>query len=111
MHVVKGKVSDAGKPLEVKPMVGKLQVFLMQQEVAGPVDKHQAVIKPDGSFEVKGAGAGIPAGKYKVCVIWQDDFPTGPDKLDGKFNEQNSPIVRKVPDDGDIVIDVSKPGG
>lgn len=106
--IVKGKVHDQGNPIPVKPMVGKLQVFLVQQDVTGPVDKHQAIIKDDGSFEIKSEGRGVIAGRYKVCVIWQDDFPTGPDKLKGKLNEQSSPLVVKVPEDGPLDIDVSK---
>ena len=56
-------------------------------------------------------GNGIEAGKYKVCIVWQDEFPQGKDKLDGKFDEKSSKIFRKVPEDGDITIDVSRPEG
>jgi hypothetical protein len=75
------------------------------------VDPRYAVNQDDDSFEIKGDGSGIEAGKYKGCVVWQDEFPAGKDKLDGKFDEKNSKIFRKVPQDGDITIDVSRPEG
>jgi hypothetical protein len=97
--------------LHVKAKVGKLRLWLLQQDVPPPVDPKYAVIQDDGSFEIKGDGSGIEAGKYTVCVVWQDAFPSGKDKLDGKFDEKNSKILRKVPEDGDITIDVSRPQG
>jgi hypothetical protein len=44
-------------------------------------------------------------------VIWQDDFPLGPDKLDNRFDQDNSKIYRQVPDDNEVEIDVSRPEG
>ncbi len=111
-HVVKGQVTFKGQPMAVKPMVGKLRLWLVQQDVPPPVDPKFAIVQDDGNFVVNGGdGSGIPAGKYKVCVVWQDDFPKGPDKLEGKFDEKSSKIYRKVPDDGDITLDVSRPEG
>lgn len=108
--IVKGRLTNKGEPMPVKPMVGKLRLWLLPQDTT-PADPKEAVIEPDGNFEVKGLGTGIPAGKYKVCVTWQDDFPMGPDKLGKKFDAEHSKIYRTVPDDGDIVIDVARPQG
>src|SRR5947209_12227694 len=112
-YIVKGRVTFKGEPMEVRPMVGRLRVLFIQQDVPPPVDPKHAAVKPDGSFEVRGGGdrTGIPAGKYKICVIWQDDYPLGPDKLNDQFDQANSRIYRQVPDDGDILIDVIRPEG
>jgi hypothetical protein len=111
-HVVKGRITYQGEPIEVKPMVGKLRLWFVQQDVPPPVDPKFAKVRADGSFEVLGSdGTGIAAGKYKVCVLWQDDFPMGPDRLDKVFDQENSRIYRNVPEDGEINIDVGRPGG
>jgi hypothetical protein len=109
-YVVKGRLTFHGEPMPVKPMVGRLRLFFAQQDVPPPVDPKPAAVKPDGTFEVRGGGdgTGIVAGKYKICVTWQDDYPTGEDKLNQQFDQNNSKIYRKVPDDGDINIDVSR---
>ncbi len=113
-QVIKGKVSKGGEVMKVKEQVGRLRVFFLRQDDQGPADPREATVNfADGAFEVKGPdGRGIPAGKYKICVEWKDDFsPFGKDKLAGKFNEANSKILRDIPGSGDIVIDVSKPEG
>jgi hypothetical protein len=112
-YIVKGRITYKGEPIEVKPMVGRLRVLFLQEEVPPPVDPKHASVKRDGTFEVRGGAdnAGIVAGKYKICVIWQDDFPRGPDKLDNQFDKENSRIYRRVPEDGEIVIDVGRPEG
>lgn len=112
-QVIKGKVTKGGEVMKVKPMVGKLHVWLINQDPSqsrNPIDA--IVTEADGSFEVKGPDKrGIPAGKYKFCLEWKDDFPFGKDKLEGKFNEANSKIIRDLPGSGDLSLDVSKPGG
>ena len=112
-HVVKGRITYKGEPMEVAPMVGRLRVAFIAQDVPPPVDPKYASVKADGTFEVRGdsAGSGIVPGRYKICVTWQDDYPLGPDKLDEQFSKDNSRIHRKIPDDGEIVIDVSRPEG
>jgi len=112
-YVVKGRITFNGEPMEVKRMVGRLTVLFIQQDLPPPVDPKPAVVKPDGSFEVRGGGdrTGIEPGKYKICITWQDDFPTGPDKLQNKFNTDNSKIFRTVPDDGFLNIEVSQMEG
>lgn len=110
-HIVKGRITYEGKPMTVKAMVGKVLVKFIEQDVPPPVDPKFAKVDDDGNFEVRADGNGIVAGKYKICVEWYDEFGNTPDKLEGKVNEKNSTIYRKVPDDGVLEIDVSKPGG
>lgn len=111
-YVVKGRVTNGGEVIPVKPMVGRLRVWFVLQEPSKPYDVKEAAVNPaDGTFVVKGAdGRGIPPGKYQVCIEWKDDFPLGPDKLDGKFNEANSRILRDIPAAEDIILDVAKLG-
>jgi hypothetical protein len=94
---VTGKVTHEGKPLEVKAMVGKVNVVFepMDASVNGG-SKEYAVYKPDGSFEVPGKdGRGLPPGKYRICIMQYDSFP-GPDSLKDKFGEGKSPLIREV---------------
>ena len=57
-YVVKGRITYKGEPMEVRPMVGRLRVSFVQQDVPPPVDPKYAAVKPDGSFEVRGDSAG-----------------------------------------------------
>jgi hypothetical protein len=73
---------------------------------------HAAIVKPDGTFSVPGpSGRGIPAGKYRVEITWQDPFPMGADKLEGKFGKENSPVLVDIPSREDIDIDVASVTG
>ncbi len=109
--VVSGKIHNAGKPLEVKQMVGHLGLRFMDASGKDRVP-YDAVIAPDGTFKVNGnTGTGIVAGKYKISIRWSDDGPVGADKLKGKFSEQTTKIIRDVPSPTPIDIDVSKPEG
>ncbi len=110
-HIVKGKILYKGEPMKIQPMVGRLMVKFIEQDVPGPVDTKYAKVEEDGSFEVRGEGSGIVAGKYKICVEWYEAFGKTPDKLGGKFDEKSSNLFKKIPDDGFLQIDVSKPGG
>jgi hypothetical protein len=113
-HDVTGRVTNKGEPMKVREVngqkVGRLRVWLAKADAPPPVEEHDAVVEPDGSFSIKGP-LGVPAGKYKVCVTWQDDYPTGADKLGGKFNQQNTKVVREIPSKEPINIDVSRPEG
>lgn len=110
---VTGKVTYKGEPMPMKKMggqsIGGVQVWLAPDGGASS-EKKQAVVKEDGTFFFD-TGNKPTAGKYKVVVIWQDDYPLGPDKLGKKFDEKNSKILRTIPDDKEIVIDVSRPEG
>ena len=66
---------------------------------------HALLLGPPGG---RRAG-GLPPGKYRIAVRQWDPYPDT-DKLGGKFDAQNSPIVREITGEEDIVIDLSKPG-
>lgn len=111
-YTVTGRIHNGGKPLPVKPMVGRLNVLFypVKEEGGKVVDPQQAVVKDDGTFSVPGTqGNGIPPGKYKIAVTWQDDYPLGPDKLKGAYKLEKTQIVRDVDGEKEIVIDVSNP--
>ena len=117
-HVIKGKITNGGNPMLVKidPATkagGNLRISLFNEDVSKRTDVYTAVIDYDtGAFTLNGGdGRGIPAGKYKICVEWYDQYP-GPDKLNERFSEENSKIIREIPPpDGALNIDVSKSEG
>ena len=117
LYEVKGKVQRGGQPMVVQEMRsgagGRVMVLLHGVD---PGEKYQgpygAIVKSDGTFSVPGpTGKGIPPGKYRVEITWQDPFPMGNDKLGGKFGRDNSPVEVDVPTEGDIDIDVATAGG
>src|ERR1017187_5818760 len=99
--VIKGVISDGGKVIPVKVNESKsgqwLRVWL--KDATGKGDIYEANIKfEDGTFSIAGGdGRGVPAGKYKVFVEWNEKFPMGKDLLKGNFGEANSKIVRDMP--------------
>ena len=113
---VKGKVHKNGQPLPVQVLRsgagGRVMVRLHALDQGeSPPGPHGAIVKPDGTFSVPGAaGNGIPPGKYRVEITWQDPFPMGEDKLEGKFGKQNSPVIVDIPSLEDIDINVDSFG-
>jgi len=114
---VKGKVHKNGLPLAVKELEsqagGRVMVlFHSLDKREKPLDPQATIVKSDGTFTVAGpAGKGIPPGKYRVEVKWQDPFPMGKDKLEGKFGKDNSPVVVDVPSPVEIDINVASIAG
>lgn len=110
--VPKGKVTKAGQPLTVKPMVGLVEVIFLREAPEGtPVDPQIAKLNPDGTFVVHGTGGqGLEPGKYKIVVRQWDEYPNL-DLLQGAFDEKRTKIVRDVNGTDEILIDVSKPAG
>jgi hypothetical protein len=114
---VKGKVHNDGRPLPVQELPsgagGRVMVrFYGLDQGEKPPGPHGAIVKPDGTFSVPGAsGRGIPPGKYRVEITWQDPFPMGKDKLEGKFGKENSPVVVDIPSREDIDINVASVTG
>lgn len=95
---VTGTVTNKGKPLTVKPMVGRVQVTFIPVVAAGapPADPQEAVVKPDGSFTVPGTdGKGLAPGKYKIAVRQWDVFPQV-DTLGGEYDAENTPFEREI---------------
>jgi hypothetical protein len=118
-HVVSGTVLKGGKPLTVRPLLGRVRVVFDPQdaEVKGKMGLVDAVVKPDGAFTVPGPdNRGLPAGKYKVYVYQYDPFPPPPggeqqaDILKGAFAEGKSPLAVEVaPGSTELNIDLDKP--
>ena len=112
---VKGRVHKNGQPLPVKEMESQaggrvMVVFHCLDKGEKPLHPQGAIVKSDGTFTVAGPGGnGIRPGKYRVEVTWQDPFPMGKDKLDGKFGKANSPVVVDIPSLEEIDINVASP--
>ncbi len=110
---VKGMVHRNGQPLHVQVLRsgagGRVMVLFHDLDPgASSLGPYGAIVKPDGSFSVPGpSGKGIPPGKYRVEITWQDPFPMGADKLEGKFGQQNSPVEVTIPSDDGIDINVA----
>ncbi|MCS7044859.1 MAG: hypothetical protein NZO58_00735 [Gemmataceae bacterium] len=116
--VVKGRLTEGGKPLQVKTTetgAGELLMLWLQHVEPGKsAEKYYAQrINEDGSFELKGGdNRGVPQGRYKVCIVWWEKGPGTKDLLKGKFDEKNSKIVRDIPPPGgELAIDLSNPEG
>lgn len=92
--VVKGQVQLQGKSITI-PTKDMLQLFLYPADKAEKtVEAYMAAVSPDGSFTVKDReGGGIPPGKYKVVATWKSPYPTGPDKLNGRYTLDKSTLI------------------
>jgi len=109
--LVKGKLTNAGKPLPDSPNFpgkkeGRVQVRFIR-ESGGPAGQPSvsasASAEPDGTFELR-----IPKGKYRIGVQ-QTYAPPASQGLLGKFSERNSPIVQEVTAEGqEFDLDLSK---
>ena len=102
---VRGRVTDGGTPLKSTPVLGRVRVqFILQTGVPKQlVDPKDALVDQDtGTFEVQ-----VLAGKYRIAVYHLDPIPK--DKLRGRFDAKNSPVIEDIgPDTKEIVIDVRK---
>jgi hypothetical protein len=110
---VKGKVHQNGQPLPVQELPsgagGRVMVrFYFLEENQKSQTFYAAIVKSNGTFSVPGnSGKGIPPGKYRVAITWQDTFPMGVDNLKGKFGKDNSPLVVDIPHPDEIDINVA----
>jgi hypothetical protein len=113
LYKVNGKVHKNGQPLPVKELAsgagGRVMVrFHSLDQGKTDIGPQASIVKADGTFAVLGAtGKGIPPGKYRVEITWQDPFPMGKDQLEGKFGKANSPVIVDVPSAEDIDINVA----
>ena len=111
---VRGSVTDAGRPLEVAGRdvgLGSVRIeFHRLDEAGSPVGAPEGTeVGPDGRFDVPGPdGRGIAPGMYRVSIRQWDPYPLV-DRLDGRFDEHNSPIVREVGRGREIAIDLARP--
>jgi len=124
--IVKGRVVEGGKPLELKGDQFKagaigVEVTFYPIDTAGKVDQtkqsYGTRIREDGTFQLDGElGKGIPVGKYKVALRFSDPMYRTPkgqgDRWEGKFALDKTPFSFDVQDASkEIVIDVSTGGG
>jgi hypothetical protein len=113
---VKGRVTNAGAPLQVSGReigLGRVEIAFHRVQPDGTVSTEfeSAAADEQGNFTVRGRdGKGIKPGKYRVAVRQWDPDPT--DKLEGKFAPDKSPIEREVGETATTIeIDVAKPTG
>lgn len=112
--IVKGKVVRNGKPIPGKLKITFYPIKNGEEDRTKP---QEAAVNPDGTFEVTGkGGGGIPVGPYRICMWNFAERTKGSsdlgDQFKGAFAPGKSPIIRDiVPDQPELVIDVSKPKG
>jgi len=116
--IVKGKVLKGGAPIPgVRPEIGVgiIQISLVPVVQSPTAESGIALLKADGSFEIMGAGKGIPAGKYKVAIMQRDQVPGQASAVPDAFSEANTKLEVEVPaakvgNSHDLgVIDIDKP--
>jgi hypothetical protein len=111
---LQGKILNGGAPLAVRGRemgLGyvELQCYRIADDGSVSRDPADAAVEENGDFTVRGRdGHGVPPGRYKITVRQLDPAPDN-DRLNGRFNLQNTPIVREVNGD-EIVIDLAQPG-
>jgi predicted small lipoprotein YifL len=124
--IVKGRVVEGGKPLELKGDQFKagaigVEVTFYPLDASGKVDQTKQSqgtrVREDGSFTLDGElGKGIPVGKYKVALRFSDPMYRTPkgqgDRWEGKFALDKTPFTFDVQDASkEIVIDIGAGGG
>lgn len=124
--IVKGRVVEGGKPLELKGDQFKagalrVEVTFYPLDNAGKVDQSKKSygvgVGEDGSFTLDGEDRkGIPVGKYKVALRFTDPMYRTPkgqgDRWEGKFALDKSPFTFDIQDASkEIVIDIGAAGG
>jgi hypothetical protein len=113
---VHGKLTNNGQPLVVKGRdigLGWVELHFYRMHDDGTIDKDpaDAGVEESGEFTVRGRdGGGLPPGKYKITVRQLDPGPDN-DKLSGRFNLENTPLVREVVEGEEIIIDLARPKG
>jgi hypothetical protein len=113
---VRGKLTNNGQPLAVKGReigLGYVELHFYRIQDDGTTDKDpaDAAVEESGEFTVRGRdGHGLPPGKYKITVRQLDPAPDN-DKLQGRFNFENTPLVREIKEGEEILIDLSRPNG
>ena len=112
---VRGKLTNNGEPLQVKGReigLGYVELHFYRINDDGSIGKDpaDAAVDESGEFTIRGRdGQGLPPGKYKITVRQLDPAPDT-DKLQGRFNLQNTPIVGQVTGE-EILIDLARPNG
>lgn len=110
---VSGKLTSGGQPLRVEMAAsgaGWVELRFYSLDGSGNMGETYYIsrVADDGAFKVLGpSDHGLPPGKYKVIVRQWDPFPST-DKLDGKFDETHSTIVREITGPTTIELDIAK---
>ncbi len=100
--VIKGKVTNDGQALQVSDQ-GDIQIEFIQEEAGSLTGQaFMASLEPDGSYELT-----VPPGDYRVAVQQLDPYPNV-DKLKGKFDQQKTPIKKKLQGDETLDIELSE---
>lgn len=129
---ITGTVVEGGQPItlpgtdpEVVEEMGflPLEVELWPVNSAGEIDLERkpfgGSVEPDGAFFVGGdMGEGIPAGKYRVALLYMPDSDLGAGEDPGgaahlapwgdAFSQEKSPWVYDFTEDQEITLDVAK---
>lgn len=87
---VSGKLTKGGEPLQVSEN-GDVQITFAQID-GGTQTGHQFLASPDDSGQYS---VNVAPGEYKVAVVQLDPYPDN-DKLEGKFNQENTPIKKTI---------------
>lgn len=99
---LEGKLTKEGKPLQVHPMVGWIEMNLVPAGEPTADPQSASVDKKDGSYKIRGTKElGIKPGKYKVVVRQFDEKPEV-DLLNGKFSKEKTPIEVEVTAQGGV---------
>src|SRR5262245_28034310 len=105
---VTGKVVQNDKPYVAPKLISVGIVFIPIVEAGQPFDNYPTRMNDDSTFTVEGkAGAGIPAGKYRISIQ-----QLAPDPaiiaMNEKFGEKNSPLIVDISGDKSLEIDLGK---
>lgn len=101
---VTGKVLHNGKPLSVSK-TGYVQVKLIPAVEPGqPYTSLPTRAADDGTFEFPA----VMPGRYRIAVEQFDPTPQQ-DKLQGKFSEKATPLVRTINGSAPLTLDLAKP--
>jgi hypothetical protein len=107
--IVSGRVTNAGEPLHVEGRdvgIGVVRIAFYQIKDG----KQRAAESAYASADVEGRfqlGDGIDSGEYRISIEQWDPYPNV-DRLKGKFNAKNSPIVHTFNENEQLELDISE---
>lgn len=103
-YTISGKVTRGGEPLVWESDNSQLLVIFIPVDRRDDSPTYRAeTVKEEGTYSI----AGIPPGEYLVSIQQTDPIPTH-DLLNFAYGPSNSPIRKKVTENGQI-IDIDLP--
>jgi hypothetical protein len=105
---VQGELLQAGQPLQVTGReigTGMVQLTFVAVTPAADSQPFSATVDEQGKFDLPG---GMPPGKYRVVVRQWEPYPQT-DKLGGRYDEENTPLVVDVDGKTLLKIDLTTP--